>query len=83
VDDVERQVRGIVSRVAKVPESRLGLDTDLRIDLNVDSLQGLQIVAAVEKQFGLRVPDEELDLYTSVRSIVDTLKRLQSARMPR
>lgn len=83
MDDVEGQVRGIVSRVAKVPESRLGLDTDLRIDLNVDSLQGLQIVAAVEKQFGLRVPDEELDLYTSIRSIVDTLKRLQAARTSR
>lgn len=83
MDDVELQVRRIVSRVAKVPESKLGLDTDLRIDLNVDSLQGLQIVASIEKQFGLTVPDAELDLYTSVRSIVDTLKRLQAARISR
>jgi acyl carrier protein len=81
MDQVEREVRRIVSRVVKVPESQLTRDTDLRVDLNVDSLQGLQIVAAIEKEFALAVPNEELDFYSSVGAITDTLKRLQGAQV--
>lgn len=78
MDNIERQVLSIVSRITRLPESKLSLDTDLRTELNVDSLQGLQIVAALEKHFGINIPDEELDMYTSVRSIVEAVKRLQS-----
>lgn len=76
--DTEQAVIEVVSRIAKVPASKLTLDTDLRVDLNIDSLQGLQIVAALEKKFALHVPDEDIDMYTSIRLIVDTIKRLQA-----
>lgn len=69
----------IVSRITKVPVDKLLPDTDLKIDLNVDSLQGLQIIAAIESQFGIIVPDDDLDSYTSVRAIVETIERLEQA----
>ncbi|MES1241948.1 MAG: acyl carrier protein [Acidobacteriota bacterium] len=78
--DTNRQaVVDIVSRITKAPPGRLRGDTDLRTDLNVDSLQGLQIVAAIEKRFGVTVPDEEIDFYTSVDAIVETVSRLQGS----
>lgn len=76
MDPVEQEVRRIVAHIAKVPAERLTPDTDLRVELNVDSLQGLQIVAALEKRFGVTVPDEELDNYSTVRAITETVKRL-------
>jgi len=75
--EVETAVRDIVTRITKVAPDRIGLDTDLKSELNVDSLQGLQIVAALENQFGVRLPDEELDNYTTVRLITDTVTRLR------
>lgn len=77
MDITERQVIAIVSRITKVPEAKLSPDTDLKAELNVDSLQGLQIVAALENQFGVTIPDDELDMYTSVSAIVETVKRLK------
>jgi acyl carrier protein len=77
LDITERQVIAIVSRITKVPDAKLSLSTDLKAELNVDSLQGLQIVAALENQFGVTIPDDELDMYTSVGSIVETIKRLR------
>jgi len=74
---LEREVIKIVSRITKIPTTRLLPDTDLKASLNVDSLQGLQIVAALETQFDISLPDEELDSYTSVRLIVETVKRLR------
>lgn len=78
--DIKNEVVAVIAQVAKVPESRLTLDTDLRNDLNVDSLQGLQIMALLEKKFDVSIPDEELDMYTSVRLIVEIIEQLVSEK---
>jgi acyl carrier protein len=78
MDRIEQEVVSIVARLTKVPESRLTPDTDLRAELNVDSLQGLQIIAALEKHFGVTLADDELDSYTSVGSIAETVRRLHA-----
>jgi acyl carrier protein len=73
----EGQVAQIVARITKLPAARILADTHLKNELNVDSLQGLQILAAIEKQFHVSVPDDELDRYTTVREIVETIERNQ------
>ncbi len=75
----EQEVATIVSAITKSPLEMIQPDTDLRMQLNVDSLQGLQIVAAIERRFGVTVPDEEIDLYGNVRAIADTVDRLRGA----
>lgn len=75
MDEVEQEVIRIVSGITKVSAAGISTDTDLRISLNVDSLQGLQIVAALEKRFGIIIPDEDLDSYTTINLIVETVKR--------
>jgi acyl carrier protein len=77
VQDIHADITAIVTAVTRVPGHAIGPDTDLRLDLNVDSLQGLQIMAAIEKRFGVDVPDAELDAYTSVRAIADAVVRLR------
>ncbi|HEX8475527.1 MAG TPA: acyl carrier protein [Pyrinomonadaceae bacterium] len=75
MNDIEHEVVSIVSRLTKVPPDRLSRDTDLKAELNIDSLQGLQIVAALEKKFDILLHDEDLDTYTSIGAIVETVKR--------
>jgi acyl carrier protein len=82
VNSIEDQIAAIVAAVTRTPPAAIGLDTDLRVDLNVDSLQGLQIMAAIEKRFGISVPDDELDLHTSVRVIARTVVRLRADTAP-
>jgi acyl carrier protein len=77
VNPVEDQIIEIVSAITKAPAAVIGLDTDLRLDFNVDSLQGLQIMAAIEKRFGIQIPDDDLGLHTSVRVISQTVVRLR------
>lgn len=76
MESIEEQVIDIVSRVTRVPAAEIGPTTNLKTELNVDSLQGLQIVAEVESELGVRVPDEEVDFYTSIDSIVAMVKSL-------
>jgi acyl carrier protein len=71
-------VVAIVHDVTQIPPENLTPEVDLRADLGVDSILGLQIVAVIEKRFGIRVPDEELGVYTRVGEIAETVARLQS-----
>ena len=78
MDPIQPDVIAIVATITKTPPDAIGPDTDLRLDLNVDSLQGLQIVAALENHFKLQLPDEDLDSTTSVRAIVEALQRARA-----
>ena len=80
MSDLEREVAAVVARIVRVPPERIAPDTDLRVAFNVDSLQGLQIVAALEKHFGVTVPDGDFDQYTSTAAIVGVLEPLLPAR---
>jgi acyl carrier protein len=79
LNTTELEVATIVSAITKSPVELIKPDTDLRAELNVDSLQGLQIVAAIERRFGVTVPDDDIDLYGNVRDIAATVDRLRAA----
>jgi len=68
-DDLVRAVTAIVARAAERPAEELAPDADLRADLGIDSLLGLQIVAMIEKEFDFEVPDDQLDQFTTIREI--------------
>jgi acyl carrier protein len=74
---VEARVREIVAEISRQDVSSVGPDADLVEVLSVDSLQGLQILAAVEKRFVIRLPDEELIKMRTIRAIADAVSRQQ------
>ena len=78
MSDIEQEVVSIVSQITKVPPERLKRDTNLKSELNLDSLQGLQIIAALESKFDIVVSDDDLDNYASIGAIVEMVA-LQTA----
>ena len=48
-------------------------DADLKVDLDVDSLALLELVARMEYLVGVAVPDEDWTLLTSMTALVDYL----------
>ena len=74
---IEGEVRALITEVARVDGSAIGPDEDLVERLGIDSLQGLQMLAAVEKRFALRLPDEDLVRLNTIGRIADVVERLQ------
>lgn len=59
VDTVAR-LRAVVGEVTKRDASKLGPDEDLVLALGLDSLEGLRVLALVEKRFAVRFDDGRL-----------------------
>jgi acyl carrier protein len=56
----EARLRAIIARVARTAPDAFGKDDDLRVVLGLDSLSALRVAAAIEREFGVTIPDDEL-----------------------
>jgi acyl carrier protein len=69
--DVEQRLRAILGEVSKQDLGRTGVDDDLVRELGLDSLAALRLLAAVEKRFGVRFPDDRLTEFRTLRQLCD------------
>jgi len=62
----------IVAETQRIPPEQVTLDATFR-ELGLDSLDAMNIVFAIESEFNINVPDEEVKNITTVRSIAERL----------
>jgi acyl carrier protein len=74
---IEEKVFEVVSRRLKWELSDLTLETDLRKDLNADSIDSVEVVFELEDEYDITVEDEEAEEIRTVGDIVDVIKKLQ------
>ena len=55
------------------PTSAIAITTDIYADLGIDSLEVMDLVAAIEREFGISVVPEEMVRKTKVQDIVDAV----------
>lgn len=75
--DLEAGVRELIAASAHTPPAALALDADLFMDLGIDSLEGLKLLAAFERRYGVTIPDHELLHLHTPRQILAALERAQ------
>ncbi|MBT2410559.1 acyl carrier protein [Streptomyces sp. ISL-12] len=63
----------MAATVEDVSVEEVGLDSDLKDDLGVDSLALLELIAAIEDRWQVQVPMDDAAQLTTVREIVDHL----------
>lgn len=74
--EIERDVIATIARVAKISPDRLTREVDLKNHLRLDSLTGLKVLAALEKRFGVSVPDQDIDRIRTVAAAVELVQKL-------
>jgi acyl carrier protein len=68
---VEKVVRTLISEKSGMDESDIQNDSSFSDDLKIDSLDHVEIILDLEKQFKIRIPDEEIEHLDNFESLVD------------
>lgn len=71
INNLEEEIRHLVSIVTEVPEEILTLDADFFKDLEIDSLKAIEIVAAFEKKYRIIIPEEDIPRIRNLRQIIE------------
>jgi acyl carrier protein len=80
--DVEQRLRAVLGQVSHTDLTHTGLDDDLVRVLGLDSLAALRLLAAVEKHFNVRFPDERLPEFRTLRQLRDYVASKAQEGMP-
>lgn len=76
MEDLESQVKEIISRQLMVDEEELTLDASYVEDLGADSLDTVEMIMEFEDEFGIEIPDEDAEDLTTVGESIDYLENL-------
>ena len=68
------KVAAILAEQLDAEEDAITLDTSLVDDLGADSLDIFEIIAAIEEQFDIEIPQEEAEKIVTVGDAVEQIK---------
>ena len=64
----------IIAEQLNVNESEIKAESNFKDDLGADSLDLFELVMALEEEYGVEIPSEDLEKITTVGAVMDYLK---------
>jgi acyl carrier protein len=80
-EELIERVTSVIAKTQKIPPETVTIDKTFA-ELKIDSLDGINILFALEGEFGIDIPDESARQVRSVREMVDGIDKLLAAKAP-
>jgi len=71
MSDIEAKVKKIIEEKLSVNADQITNEARFAEDLKADSLDTVELVMALEDEFGLDIPDEEAEKIKTVQNAID------------
>lgn len=68
------KVTEIIKEQLNIGEAEITLKTSFKEDLNADSLDLFELVMALEEEYSIEIPSDDLEQLTTVGAVVEYLK---------
>jgi len=74
-DPIFQKVREIIAEQLSIDdEDEISLDSTFINDLGADSLDIVELIMALEEEFGLEIPDEDAEKINTVADVVEYIR---------
>lgn len=74
---VQERVQAIIVEKLGVNESQVTEDASFQEDLGADSLDLVELIMALEEEFGIEIPDEDAE---KIRTVGEAMKYIDARR---
>ena len=74
-EELTARVRTVIATTQHLPQEKITADSTFQ-ELGFDSLDGINILFAVESEFNINIPDDAAQNLKSVRDIIDGIAKL-------
>ena len=69
------EIKGIVAEVSEMEPEEIDNDGLLKDDYGIDSMRMIEILATLEKNYGIKINQEDLSEMTTVHNIYKIVKK--------
>jgi len=77
MDAIAEKTKKLIADTLGVEESTITPETDLIRDLGADSLDVVELVVIMEKEFGVTIPDEKLERMSKVYQFIEHFEKVK------
>ena len=78
-DELIARVAGVIAKTQKIPPESVTIDKSFE-ELKIDSLDGINILFALEGEFDIDIPDDAARGIRTVRDMVEGVEKLLAAK---
>ena len=78
-EDLISRVTGVIAKAQKIPPETVTIDKSFE-ELKIDSLDGINILFALEGEFDVDIPDDAARGIRTVREMVEGIEKLLAAK---
>src|SRR5271156_790906 len=78
-DELIERVRKVIALSKRIPEERVTIDSAFE-ELGIDSMDVVEILFALENEFDINIPDEEVKAVRNLRELMEGVERLVAAK---
>jgi len=71
---LEQEIRAIISDVTEIEPEKITREADFVENLGMDSMMALEILAAIEKKYKIRIPEEKLMQLKNLKETINLTK---------
>ena len=73
--NVEQEVRDLIADIIEMDPNEIDPNAHLVEDLGMDSMMALEILAALEKKYKIKLPEQELPKITTLNRATELVKK--------
>jgi acyl carrier protein len=78
-DEIVQRVLKTIAASKRIPPETVTIDSEFQ-QLNIDSMDAVEILFALENEFDINIPDEEVRAVRNVRQMCEGVERLVAAK---
>jgi acyl carrier protein len=78
-EELTQRVLKAIATSKRIPLEQVTIDSEFE-QLNIDSMDAVEILFALENEFDINIPDEEVREVRNVRQMVEGVARLVAAK---
>ena len=78
-EELIQKVRSVIATAQRLPIEKVTIDSSFE-ELGIDSMDGVNILFALENEFNITIPDEAAKQMRNVREMMEGVEKLLAAR---
>ena len=75
--NVEERVRNVTAKVLGLEVEQVTPNSSFLEDLSADSLDIVEVIIALEEEFGVDIPDEKAERMVTVQHVIDCISEVR------